>query len=282
MSIQEETLSTHPLAESVRKKLLADEIRLPSLPESVMKVKKILADEEKGAADIAKVIKDDQTLTTAIIRIANSSRFNTTGKETTNLAMAIQRLGGKQTFQILIAVSSKLMLQVKDKTLQALIRKSFQHAQMVAVAAQEIARLYSDPASEDAFLAGLVHDIGKPALVCAVPDELLKLPEAEMQSVLDTLHREVGGRLLSSWGLPAHLAQVASQYGIESGDRPSGKLIDYIDSANCLVRNQESGTDTDPSLCPAMSRLGLTEAQVISVEMEIEDAAEELQAAMAI
>ena len=280
-------MTTHPLAETIRKKLLADEIRLPALPESVFKVKNILADEEKGASDIAKVIKSDQTLSTAIIRIANSSRFNTGNTKINNLPMAIQRLGGKRTFQLLIAVASKILLQVKNKSLQAIIRKSFQHSQLVAVASQEIARISRDPGAEEAFLAGLLHDIGIAAIVCAVPDELLKLSDEEQRFVLNNLHKEVGGRLLSSWGLPASLVDVASHHEIESSDRPGGNLIDYVDAGHFIVHSSGLSTasknayeDVDPMEYPPIMRLDLNEAKLISVEMEIEEAAEELNSAM--
>ena len=272
------------LAEMVRKQLRNGDIRLPALPESMFEVKKILDDEEKGALDIAKVIKSDQALSAAVIRIANSSRFNTSGKKISSLPMAIQRIGGKRTFQVLIAISSKVLLQVNNKELQKSVRESFYHAQMVAVASQEIARCVSDPGSEEAFLAGFVHDIGLPAVICAVPDELLKLPDEERLNVLDSLHREVGGRLLSMWGMPDTLVECASHHGLEAGDRPSGKLIDYVDAANFLVDRIKAGaTDEDEynyAESPAVVRLGLSEAKLISVEMDIEEAAEELQLAM--
>lgn len=272
------------LAEMVRKQLIAGNIRLPALPESMFEVKKILDDEEKGAADIAKVIKSDQALSTAVIRIANSSRFNSRGIKTSNLPMAIQRIGGKRTFEVLIAISSKVLLQVKDKQLQENIRKSFQHAQAVAVASQEIARCLRDPASEEAFLAGFIHDIGLPAVICAVPDELLALSVHERESVLDSLHREVGGRLLAMWGMPSALIEIASYHELEGDDRPSGKLIDYVDAANFLVNRMKAAAlgeaECDFIQSPAIARLGMSEAVLISVEMEVEEAVEELQSVM--
>lgn len=272
------------LSEMVRKQLIAGNIRLPALPESMFEVKNILDDEEKGAADIAKVIKSDQALSTAVIRIANSSRFNTRGTKISNLPMAIQRIGGKRTFEVLIAISSKVLLQVKDKKLQENIRTSFQHSQMVAVASQEIARCLRGPASEEAFLAGFVHDIGLPAVICAIPDELLALSAQERETVLDSLHREVGGRLLAMWGMADTLIEVASHHELEGGDRPSGKLIDYVDAANFMVERIKAAAageaECDFSQSPAIVRLGMSEAVLISVEMEVEEAAEELQSAM--
>ena len=248
------------------------------LPESILKVRGILKDKEKGTADITKAIQNDLTLSAAVLRIANSSCFNNSGRNIKNLSVAIQRLGGKRTFQLLVAVSSKLVLQVNNKTLQGVIRKSFQSSQLVAVAAQEIARSFNDPATSQAFFAGLVHDIGTPAIICAHPKDILKLSEEDQNTLLQNLHREVGAKVLSIWGMDSALQDVASHHGVESIDRPRGKLIDYVDAANYIVTHIDS--DLEMMDCPAINRLGLSSVKLTSVILDIEDAIEEMSGVM--
>lgn len=160
------------LAELIRKRFNNGEAKLPVLPEAVIKVRDIVNDENRGAADIAKVIGDDPTFSTTVLRIANSAKFKSGNFEIRSLPMAIQRLGGKRTLQLLIAISSKLHMQVKNKSLQAILRKVSNHSLMVAVAAQHLARLIKCAEPEEAFLAGIIHDVGVSAVVCAVPEEL--------------------------------------------------------------------------------------------------------------
>ncbi|MES0371646.1 MAG: HDOD domain-containing protein [Mariprofundaceae bacterium] len=276
--------SAYQLAEIIRKRFNSGEARLPVLPEAVLKVRDIVNDENRGAMDIAKVIGDDPTFSTTVLRIANSAKFKSGGHEIRNLPMAVQRLGGNQTLQLLIAISSKLHMQVKDKSLQNILRKTTAHSLLVAVAAQHLARLTRSSAPEEAFLAGIIHDVGIPAVVCAVPDELMKCSPAEQLIILQELHREMGGRLLNSWGMPDIFATVASHHGIESDDRPNEKLIDYIDAADYMVqRNGHAvlfdaiGESVEPESFPPIQRLDITETHLAAVEIELEDDLSDLQ-----
>ncbi len=266
------------LTAAIRKTLISGKMRLPILPESILKVKDILTDKERGAADITQAIKNELTLTAAVLRIANSSCFNSSGRTIKSLPVAIQRLGGKRTFQLLVAVSSKLLLQVNNKTLQSVIRSSFQTSQLVAVAAQGIARSLNDPNDSQAFFAGLVHNIGIPAMITAHPKEILALSKDDQDVLIESLHREVGAYVLSLWGMDEALQDVASYYGVESIDRPNRQLINYIDAANYIILNMEN--DSDPMNCPAIKRLELTPARLMSVSLDIEDAMEEMKSVM--
>jgi HD-like signal output (HDOD) protein len=265
------------LAELIRKRFNNGEAKLPVLPEAVMKVREIVNHPEKGAADIAKVIGDDPTFSTTVLRIANSARFKSAGHDIRSLPMAIQRLGGRQTLQLLIAISSQIHMQVKNKELQKILRKVSAHSLLVAVAAQQLARLMHKTPPEEAFLAGIIHDVGVPAVICAVPDELTECsPEVQLE-IIRELHREMGGRLLSSWGMPDIFATVASHHGIEADDRPRDKLIDYIDAADFMVQRNgykvlfdAIGEAVEPEHFPPIQRLGITETHLAAVEVELE------------
>jgi len=272
------------LAKVIRERFNSGEAKLPILPEAVMKVRDIVNDENRGAADIAKVIGDDPTFSTTVLRIANSAKFRSGGHEVRNLPMAIQRLGGNQTLQLLIAISSKLHMQVKNKELKKILRTVSQHSLLVAVAAQQLAQLLRSSSPEEAFLAGIIHDVGVPAVVCAVPEELAVCTPSEQLLVIQELHREMGGRLLNSWNMPDIFASVASHHGIESDDRPLDKLIDFIDAADYMVQRSGNSVLFDaiessikPEQFPAIQRLNITETHLAAVEVELESGLEELQ-----
>ena len=176
------------LAKIIRQRFQDGDAKLPVLPEAVIEVRKIVADESKGAADIAKVIASDSTLSTTVLRIANSARFKSGSTEIRNLSMAIQRLGGRKTLQLLTAISTQLHLSVKNKELQLLLREASKHSLLVAVAAQHLARLVGSVDPEEAFLAGLLFDVGVPAIICAVPDEIVKCDEETRKYQIGRAH----------------------------------------------------------------------------------------------
>jgi len=275
---------TFELATEIRRRFRDGDARLPILPEAVIEVRKIVQDEEKGAADIARVIGSDTTFSTTVLRIANSARFKTGSHEVRNLSMAIQRLGGRRTLQLMTAISSQLHLAVKDKALQSLLRESSKHALLVAVAAQHLAKLLGSVDPEEAFMAGMMFDVGISAIVCAVPEELASRSLEENHHVLSELHREMGGRLLTYWEMPDSFISLASHHGVESDDRPRENLIDLIDSVQFMLADtghtspfDEVPTGMDALHYPPMQRLGLNETHLAAVEIELEDGFEELQ-----
>lgn len=278
-------MDVHELAKEIRLRFQQGDAKLPVLPEAVLEVRKIVNDENKGALDIAKVISSDPTLSTTVLRIANSARFKTGGTEIRNLPMAIQRLGGRRTLQLLTAISSQVHLAVKNKELQKLLRHNTRHALLVATAGQHLARLIKSVDPEEAFLAGMLFDVGVAAIVCAVPDEIVKCDAEEQHSILKQLHREMGGRLLTYWDMPDAFIALASHHGVEADDRPRENLIDLIDSVQFLLFSSghslpfdDVPEGIDALHYPPMRRLGLNETHLAAVEVELEDGFAELEA----
>ncbi len=276
-------MEAYELAKIIRQRFQDGDAKLPVLPEAVIKVRKIVADEGKGAADIAKVIASDSTLSTTVLRIANSARFRSGGAEIRNLSMAIQRLGGRKTLQLLTAISTQLHLSVKNKELQDLLREGSKHSLLVAVAAQHLARLVGSVDPEEAFLAGLLFDVGVPAIICAVPDEIVKCNAEERKQLLRQLHREMGGRLLTDWLMPDAFISLASHHGVEADDRPRENLIDLIDAVQFLLHStgielpfDEVPEGMEALQYPPIQRLALNETQLAAVEVELEDGFDEL------
>lgn len=271
---------TRAVAAKVRKRFQSGNVKLPALPETVMKVRKIVDNPDKGATAISKAIAADPTYSTIVMRLANSARFNVSGKEIRNLPMAVQRLGGRRVLQLLISISSKLLMQVKQPQLKAILRQSNDHSLMVAAACQHLARLMQTADPEEAFLAGLLHDEGIATLICSVPEELMACDAEERSQLIELLHREMGARLLSHWHMPNPFVLAAMHHGIESNDRPRHQLIDYVDVANYIVDRTvagDRGDGEDAAVYPPLVRLGPTQAQLTAVEIELEDSLADLQ-----
>ncbi|TLS66952.1 HDOD domain-containing protein [Mariprofundus erugo] len=276
------SVDSFELAKEIRRRFEAGDARLPVLPEAVIKVRQIVNDQEKGAADIARVLASDTTFSTTVLRIANSARFRGTGQEVRNLSMAIQRLGGRRTLQLMTAISSQVHLAVKVPELQVLLRESTQHALLVAAAAQHLARLTGSIDPEEGFMGGMLFDVGVAAIICAVPDEIARCNNEQRHELLGQLHREMGGRLLTYWEMPDAFIALASHHGVEADDRPRENLIDVIDAVQFLLAGMgyappfDTLPDMDVLHYPPMKRLGLNETHLAAVEVELEDSFQEL------
>ncbi len=280
-------MDTHQLAVLIRQRFQEGDPRLPVLPESVIKVRKMVQDESKGAADIAQVVGSDATFSSTVLRIANSARFNPQGHEIRNLPMAIQRLGGRQTLNLMTAISTQMHMTVKNKHLQDILRRNTRHGLLVATAARHLASLIGSVDPDEAFLAGMLFDIGVAAIISSVPEELVDSSEEECLGVLKSLHREMGGRLLTYWDMPDAFIALASHHGVEADDRPRENLIDLIDVVQFMLHAQNEfifddvPEGIDVLHYPPVRRLGVTPIHLAAVEVEMEDGFEELQAIFA-
>ncbi len=265
-------------AEVIRLRFRQGEAKLPLLPKAVLEVQKVLQDENKGASDVAKVLQKSPTFAATVLRLANSSEFKRGNYEVRSLSMAVQRLGGRRTLELMVAISAKLHMNVKDKGLNKILDKSKNDALYVAIAAQHLAQVIPGVEPEEAFLAGMLHDIGVQAVVCAVPDLLGPLAYEDQINIIQTLHREMGGRLLNYWNMPNAFESIATHHGIESDDRPRDKLIDFVDAANFLIQAHghtvlfDPIDDIEPAHYWPIQRIGAQETHLAAIEVELEDA----------
>lgn len=277
-------MDTDKLALEIRQCFQNGDAKLPVLPEAVLKVQKVVKDKSKGAQDITMIIGSDATFSTTVLRIANSAHFNASGNEIRNLSMAIQRLGGRATLQLLMAISSQLHISVKDASLQQILRQGLKHSLRLATAAQHLARLIGSVNPEEAFLAGMFVDVGIAAIICAVPEKIKQCNTDEQLKILMQLHREMGGRLLTFWNMPDPYISLATHHGVEADDRPRSNLIDLIDTTQFLLHNMGHTTPfdefpdgVDVMHYPPLKRLGVSATHIAAMEIDMEDGLEELE-----
>jgi len=272
------------LAIEIRQCFQNGDAKLPVLPEAVMKVQKVVNDDSKGAQDITMIIGSDSTFSTTVLRIANSAHYNSSGNEIRNLSIAVQRLGGRTTLQLLMAISSQLHMAVKDPSLQLILRQGSKHSLRLATAAQHLARLLGSVNPEEAFLAGMLVDVGIAAIICAVPEKIKQCNADDQHDILMQLHREMGGRLLTFWNMPDPYISLATHHGVEADDRPRSNLIDLIDTTQFLLYTMGHETpfdefpeDTDVMHYPPLKRLGVSATHMAAMEIDMEDGLEEME-----
>jgi putative nucleotidyltransferase with HDIG domain len=172
----------------------------------------LMADPTVDAEQIGEVLSHDPTLVGELLRVANSSFYGRRGK-VSNLAAAIMVLGFNALRNLVVALSTREIYGSFD----GLPRALWEHANAVAVVAAAVAQRVGMVPVEDAFAAGLLHDLGMlllhrmdedryAALLAGTPN-LAALDEAERQ-VWGFDHGEVGAALAVRWGLPERMVMV--------------------------------------------------------------------------
>ncbi len=192
--------------------LIANLGDLPPLPQVASQVLRVSADPDANAEDLRKVISTDQALTSQILKISNSAMFGMV-REVTTLTQAIMTLGFSTIKSVVIASSAKNLYHRGSVGLQE--RLIWEHALISAIASRAFAKSLRFPRVEEAFIGGLLHDIGKSVLGVKFPERyaaLLRTVYNEggvcLNLELDTFgfdHAMVGEALVGKWNLASSL-----------------------------------------------------------------------------
>ncbi|MBI1911732.1 MAG: HDOD domain-containing protein [Deltaproteobacteria bacterium] len=185
-------------------------IDLPVLPITSQRVLALMADPDVSIEKIKRLISTDPGLATKILTVANSAFYGGC-RNIQNLSQAILRLGLNSVRNIVIATSMKNVYKrfgLAEKLLWEQLIGS-------ALASNVIAKYTKTSDPEDAFIGGLLHDIGKVVLNNEYPDAFAKVMErvyndgipysaAELE-VFDFPQRRVGAAVVKKWGFPENL-----------------------------------------------------------------------------
>jgi putative nucleotidyltransferase with HDIG domain len=191
--------------------LRAAAARLPALPAVVVELVTSLDAEDVDADTLAEIISRDQILVARLLRLANSSFYGMLGRiHSIRDAIMLIGLRGVRSLAIAASLSGALPRECTGLSLQHFWR----HSTATAIAAQELARRNRLPA-DLAFIAGLLHDIGRlilantyPQHSAAVQQRMAEVPclcyEAERQ-ILGLDHADFGRIITNHWRFPAPL-----------------------------------------------------------------------------
>ena len=213
---------------------------LPTLPVVAQRILTLTDDEETAAEQLAKIIATDQSLTVRILSLANSAYYGHR-RQIATLWQAIVVIGWTMLKQVSLSVLICKALGPGGN------RAMFwRHSLMAANASASAATRAGAKNSETAYVAGLLHDIGKLILDTSLPTEYAQvrqkveqdkcsLIEAE-QSVFQTDHVEVGAWMAERWQLPPELiAAIGSHHSAEKVVGPHAMLIASTYASNAIV-----------------------------------------------
>ncbi len=208
------------LQDAISALVSTDDCELPVLPEVAAQLLKLTSDVDCEVSDIVALIKRDQSLTSHLLRISNSVRY-TTGVTVSSIQQAVARLGLLCVREIVVMISCQCrVFDVPD--FEKDVRQSFRKSLATAAFSQEIARVRRMNV-EEAFLAGLLHDVGRPILLQAIADRRrrfgLVATDEEVSAAAEEHRISLAARLINSWELSARVAE-AVRFQLSPQDAP--------------------------------------------------------------
>lgn len=249
---------------------------LPTIPVVAVKVMQLIESESATAEELAKVVASDPAVAARVLKISNSS-FYGCQRQIQTLSSAIVILGFSTLRSLVVAASVKQVYRPYGLTEKML----WEHSFAAGLAARMIAADTRAANEEEAFLAGLFHDIGKiimntldqkkfQKVMQHCYNEGISFQEAE-RSEYPFGHDEVGAYVIKKWNFPEMLTLATLHHhrlqALDPGDPALGRLTAITALADLFCHRLGIGTrapneELDLASSLAAQMLGLSQGRL--------------------
>jgi len=252
---------------------------LPVFSSAAMRVQQELVKKEPNMKVLVNTISGDQSLSSQVLQIANSSFYQGL-VEVSTIRSAIVRLGMREVGRISLVSSAKNQFRSVDKEHKQIMRKLWQHSVGCAMGAKWLAkRCELEELESEAFFAALFHDVGKLFVLMVV--EQMKKKNRSMQTssallneAMSSLHPIQGYNLMKKWNIPDIYCVIARDHRLIDYDNKNMLLVlvrlaDMM--CNKLGIGLQKNSDIVVSSTEEAQQLNLTEIDLAELEILLED-----------
>ncbi len=272
----------HQSDTDIRNRLLI--ARLPAMPQILIKLIEHLQADDLGMPELAALIAKDAGMTSKILTVANSSAYHRNGRSVA-LEQSLVALGTDMIKTLVISESVFQTFNNFPHSGSTDLRAFWRNSLSAAVIARELAKQMDYPHVEEAYLAGLMHNVGRLALLATAPkeyahnftardDEALCAVE---QRTLQITHSEAGAWLIERWHLDSFLAD-AVLYHHEPASRleTAHPLIRIVRLAHVLTCHAPEPLALAEAVALCALDLAVVDQIVSAAQRQVELAAEHL------
>ena len=285
---------THEQREQAVANAIREISHIATLPEITLKIIDLVEDPSSTAQDLHAVISNDPALCSRILKVVNSSFYGLPG-QIASINRAIVMLGLNAVKNIAIAASLAKLFRGGELTRNFCAKDLWHHSNVTAVAAKMICGKLKLGLGDEAYLAGLIHDIG---IVVEMQYDRAKLievvercaadsegnPEVGMleveEEVFKATHQDFGAGLCTKWKFPAPFAAVTGcHHRPMESPAENRKLVTIVAIADRLAgafgtfHLDSPETEIEPAWREA---IGLTVEQIEEIREELPAAIEEM------
>lgn len=250
---------------------LRQESGISSLPQVLAEIIRITDREETTAKELADVILKDPALSARLLQVVNSPLYSHTRKITT-INQAVIAIGSRAVKAMALSAG---LYHMFDTGISLMDRVVFwRHSLETAIACREIAKFVGYRPAEEAFVVGLMHDIGMLAMENCIPEVYGKawkrIEEGEYfidveEELLGTNHARVGQYLLELWELPPFMAQAIGKHhddSLNDDENTDFRLTRIVNLGNRISRFH-------PHPTPHLDEISLEKVEILSESLGI-------------
>ncbi len=255
------TTATFTFVNTLATDISSGDFELPSWPEIVVRIKRALENDECSVEQVLRLIGSEPVLAARLLKVVNAELVH--GHEPIkDLRTMVNQLGVDVAQGVAISLAAAQGCQSQDmRPVKPYLVELWRHSVQVAAIAYILAKKFTQINPDEAYLAGLLHDVGKLYVLMRVQDNPVFIDnEKSLEEIMGAWHTTIGGEIIESWKFSEDLAAAVRDH--ESldleGDHPPN-LTDVISAANLLAnrQNTEARDQVYLSKIPACRRLKL-------------------------
>jgi putative nucleotidyltransferase with HDIG domain len=253
---------------------------LPVLPQVAMRVTERMQSPTATLPEIAELIKSDVGLSTKVLRLANSSYYSIPGG-VTEVSKALQFLGFTTIAQIVLTSSVFGSFKTQG-TAEFPLSRFWLHCFAVGLLAEMTSKNLQIGNPSEAFVGGLLHDIGKLILLELAPEQLQKTVRHSLEHGVSFIEAEnalgfsthvaLGVEIAKHWKLPSSIQNSIANHHTPSRSR-EWALIEWANlrvNANGVGFSGNADEKTPIKLLECQARLGISPAACEAIETQFQ------------
>ena len=255
-ALKKEYKSKESNRQNLEKKILRDVKDLPPMPQVVLKAQQMMADPDLDVKGVSSLIETDQAIAFKVLKFANSAYYGFSGK-VSSIQNAFVVLGYKTLWQIL-SIASFSTFMGKNLPGYGFESEDFKrHSLAVALSSKIIAEKIDPNLANEAYTAGLIHDIGKIILDKYIIEKIetfktflendqMTFLSAEKQFIgFD--HAEIAFEICKKWNIPNAMTRAIKYHHYPSSSQGDG-LAYILHLADYIAAKSGGGYDSDALL----------------------------------
>lgn len=245
--------------------------QIPTLPGVVSRVTSMIHDPHVSTEQIARIVSRDQALSAKVLKLVNSPFYGFPGR-ISSVNHALVLLGFNVVKGMLISAS---VFDMMNRSMVGL----WEHSLGCATLAGIIGRKLDEPDSEEIFICGLLHDIGKVIIQVTHPDkferihrfaaaEMIFIREAE-ERVLGVDHGRIAQWVTSKWNLPRNIAEPITCHHCPGVAKNYSRRTAIVHLANVLIQAAGFGSGGNVFVPPLETGI----LSILSIDLNFIDSA---------
>jgi HD-like signal output (HDOD) protein len=241
LKVSEDELASQ-IQHAVLEQIAADKIALPAMPRVATRAFTLLRKRDFSLTEVAAVIETDPVVAARLVHLANSVAFATYTKLESVLA-CVTRLGARELSFFLMETAARQLVECHDPRIAQICDGLWEHSLSVAILSHDLVQALPGLDAEAGYLAGLLHDIGRPVVAEMLLDAEARLlgkrvdrwiMPSKWLGIIVQCERTVGLAVTRAWTLPESVVDAVGLCDQYDTERPF-RLANVVRLANALA-----------------------------------------------